>query len=47
MDAEELYNEIIALVESKGLEVPADADDTLSDVCRYVCITNDPDHEDY
>jgi len=43
MDAEELYNEIVALVESKGLEIPADADDNLSNFCRYVCV----EPEDY
>jgi len=37
MDPETLYSELVALIESKGLNIPADADDMLGDAARSIC----------
>lgn len=37
MDSEELYNDIVAFLYSKNIEVRAEADDMLADFCRVQC----------
>lgn len=36
MDGETLYGEIVALIESKGLNIPSDADQMLGDATSII-----------
>ena len=44
LEADELYEEINNLIESKGLYIPNEADDSLADATRAICDANAADY---
>jgi hypothetical protein len=45
MDAEQLYNLLVTVINDTGVSIPADADDYLVLACNQIILENDTDFD--